>query len=606
MINNRKFHYFKLPKYRLMKTYLLFCLLLLGCSPVNPTTQNNLVSNSRATSSLDVDNDTFTKDFSQDQPKPIYSSPVNSPQNQNDLMVKPKELSVVLQQYYPKNLPGQYWIYSRTYTDPSTPSGAIEYQYPFMLIRGSNSYREMIALEHMTPNPLQSITPDKIQDIVDPYKLPMGPLFNANNYLGDLNYEGQDIFMILDKKVIAERFLIEPLKFNNPFQSQLKRLWFVKGQGVVKFETLGEKEPLRAVYTLAQYDQGAESPDIIFNKPDFLPLNHILIAQDSKREYKYKYFLINADQPVEKKYISANEFKIFDILQSENQFISTIYRTDEHKNTLDTFYFINYDGKKQKKIFNVTYPAIDLNDLDKEKVWWSQEINPTLSPQKNKVVYGVEVAYGSQNFSTIVVKDNKGKNRQLLPLINNSFSPEFARNSEFNWTNNEKYIFACLSYATYVYKIASDGSSYEIINNISCPQVSNRGDQIVYYLRKENQIESHLIVENIEIKEKKLIIPKNMSISKIIWSPDDQKILLQSWNDFYILDLNSKKIKQITDSEKEKEKFSVLYYTNPIWSPDSSKIAFCVQRYDYIDTFTIDVNGNNLKYISEGSPVLWH
>jgi len=369
MINNRNFYYFKIPIDSFMgsilflfKNYLLFCLLLLGCSPINPTIQNNLVSNSRATS-LGIDNDTFTKDFSQEPPKPNYSSPVNIPQNQNALMVKPKELSVVVQQYYPKNLPGQFWIYSRTYTDPSTPSGAIEYQYPFMLIRGSNNYREIIALEQMSSNPLHSITPDKIQDIVAPYQLPMGPLFNANYYVGDLIYEGQDILMILNKKVIAERFQIETHKFINPFQSQLKRLWFVKGQGVVKFETLGDKEPLRAVYTLAQFNLGTENPEIVYNNPDFLPLNHILIAQDSKREYKYKYFLINADQPDEKKFISANEFNIFDILKSENQFISSIYRTDEHNNTLDTFYFINYDGKKQKKIFNFTYPVIDLYDL---------------------------------------------------------------------------------------------------------------------------------------------------------------------------------------------------------------------------------------------------
>ena len=111
---------------------------------------------------------------------------------------------------------------------------------------------------------------------------------------------------------------------------------------------------------------------------------------------------------------------------------------------------------------------------------------------------------------------------------------------------------------------------------------------------------------NADGSDKQLLTPQNKSFGNPVISPDGQKIAITSidWNgsQIFVMDANGKSIKQITftvSSEYFDTGFPREGNNNPVWSPDSRKIAYVSYENGSPDIFIINADGTRNKRLTD-------
>jgi Tol biopolymer transport system component len=206
-----------------------------------------------------------------------------------------------------------------------------------------------------------------------------------------------------------------------------------------------------------------------------------------------------------------------------------------------------------------------------------------LSPEVSWSPDSTQIAYTNID-GRINVLDIISGNVSIIPLMERRcFEPSFSP---------EQLIIACESYNLYIWNLETQekkqltslspvahipNSDYIIIiNNIKW---SLDGEKIAFKRLDRHQL-------NLIKKDGTSIpVPQNMAINNYTWSPDSSRIAFNRGNDIYILDIDNKKYKQITNSANIEGELS--------WSADGSQIAFAAIIDNQKEIFVMNSDGSN-------------
>ena len=111
----------------------------------------------------------------------------------------------------------------------------------------------------------------------------------------------------------------------------------------------------------------------------------------------------------------------------------------------------------------------------------------------------------------------------------------------------------------------------------------------IAFLKRDDKVSSDIYVYHIGKKQQSLLATDSTKKNALAWSPDGKKIMYnishrgqgqKSIIDICVLDLATKKVKQITQSHPHKS-------YNPCWNPDSKKIVYYFEKGDGHDQIWI-------------------
>ncbi|HSU28490.1 MAG TPA: hypothetical protein VLJ68_08925 [Chitinophagaceae bacterium] len=132
------------------------------------------------------------------------------------------------------------------------------------------------------------------------------------------------------------------------------------------------------------------------------------------------------------------------------------------------------------------------------------------------------------------------------------------------------------------------------------------GKQIAY-MKRDDPKRSAILIYNVASKQERVIEPDTMKKNSLSWSPDGKSLLYNiSYNgvnqfatiDICVLDLATEKVKQVTQSAPHKS------YT-PVWSPDSRKIVYYLEKGDGRDQIWLtDADGSFHKNLTNDTTTL--
>ena len=220
---------------------------------------------------------------------------------------------------------------------------------------------------------------------------------------------------------------------------------------------------------------------------------------------------------------------------------------------------------------------------------------------------GILIATRFGNTSQLHVVNEPGSARNQItffeePVGGGSFCPSADHNG-FLFTKDEggnefSQIF-WYDMDTRQSDMLSDGSSVNFGINWS-----NKGDRFAFTSTRRNKVDFDLYISNIESpKESDLIVDRGTGYWVTTdWSPDDSKLIVIQYlsstkSNSYILDLNTRELKQINDEESEAVFLAVS------WDSTGKKIFATTSEGKEFNTLVeYDVEQEKFKYITEDIP----
>lgn len=219
---------------------------------------------------------------------------------------------------------------------------------------------------------------------------------------------------------------------------------------------------------------------------------------------------------------------------------------------------------------------------------------------------GIKVAFTTyeNNYYNLYVVDIDGQNQKLLAKGKQfcgepAWSPDdsniaFVKNDDNSGGNYN------------IYSVQTDGSNETKLtsqNNNASPRYY---DKNLIVFSSSNGTWSGIYKMNADGNNKQILTPQNKSFCNPVISPDGRKIAVASidWNgsQIFIMNADGSNLKQITFTVSSKY-FDTGYPRdgngNPVWSPDSKKIAYVSYENGSPDIFTINSDGTKNKRLTD-------
>ena len=204
----------------------------------------------------------------------------------------------------------------------------------------------------------------------------------------------------------------------------------------------------------------------------------------------------------------------------------------------------------------------------------------------------------------LYVIDKTGQNQRLLAIAKQycgdaCWSPDdnriaFVKSDSINGSSYD------------IYSIQPDGNNIVQLTNQSI-NISPRyyGSDLLLFSSLANDISSIYKMKS-DGSGKVLLTPQNKSFGNPVISPDKSKIAITSidrqGSQIFIMDANGNNLKQITFTVSPNY-FDVGYprdgNLNPVWSPNSSRIAYVSYENGSPDIFAIDADGKRNKRLTD-------
>ena len=262
-------------------------------------------------------------------------------------------------------------------------------------------------------------------------------------------------------------------------------------------------------------------------------------------------------------------------------------------------YVMDIDGKNKKQL------------LDNEKI---SVFNLLWSPDGTKIAFS---SWSQDSISQIYIMDADGKNmKQLTQQTDQAFiqsfswSPDGTKIAFDYW--HENLGDPLMHFKVYVMdadgknlKCLSSGTQFNNENPIWNPD----GTKIAFSSYSHQHDKYDICIMNADGSNQKKLIDNEASINIApCWSPDGTKIVFMSkLNDkdkynLYLIDADGKKQTNLTKNQLD----DLDFLCRPDWSPDGKKILLATEKSDNRDIYIIDVEGENLKQLTNNGTVnLW-
>lgn len=230
---------------------------------------------------------------------------------------------------------------------------------------------------------------------------------------------------------------------------------------------------------------------------------------------------------------------------------------------------------------------------------------PIGSPDGSKIVF---LSRDGAGFSTYVMNKD-GSNRTLIPPANSSFATQAYRDPFWS-PNSDKLLFNDLAG---MYVEDTSGNNLAIINSMrsgpSLPQWSPDSSKVLFF-RSENNLRELCVADSDGGNIKVIASNSNASYEAYCWSPDGKKIAYEFLDTSYASEDDIFKHDQIyvmnadgTDKiEVSPPDFGSI---NPIWSPDSSKLAFWTLDNGVTNLNCVDNDGRGLTELTHFTSDIW-
>jgi len=227
---------------------------------------------------------------------------------------------------------------------------------------------------------------------------------------------------------------------------------------------------------------------------------------------------------------------------------------------------------------------------------------PILSHSGKKVAF---TTYNNSNYYNLYVIDIDGQNQTFLSKGKQfcgspAWSPD---DSKVVFVKNDNSVGGTYD----IYSINVDGSNETKLTNQSdnfSPQYFSDNNSIIFSSSKNSW--SGIYKMNIDGSNKRLLTPQNMSFGAPQISPNGNMIAITSndWNgsQIFVMNADGSNLKQITFTVSSKyfdTGFPRDGNCNPVWSPNSKKLAYVSYENGSPDIFVINSNGTGNKRLTD-------
>ncbi len=272
-------------------------------------------------------------------------------------------------------------------------------------------------------------------------------------------------------------------------------------------------------------------------QPIYVKGEVLFISRRVANNAEWQLFLMNADGS-NQRLLSATTVDCSPPVVSHNR---KKIAFSNYENSNRNFYVIDIDGQNLKL-------------LDKAKQACG---NPVWSPDDSKITYIRNDIGAAGNFNIFTINVD-GTNRIQLTNQNDNYSPNYL-------PDNSAIIYTSLNGTlSGVYKMNTDGTNKQLLSPLG----------------------------------------KSFGVSSI--SPDGKMIAINSedWNgtQIFVMNVDGSKLKQLTFTV-EKNYYDIGFprggNCNPVWSPNSSRIAYVSLENTTPDIFIINSNGSGNKRLTD-------
>lgn len=250
-------------------------------------------------------------------------------------------------------------------------------------------------------------------------------------------------------------------------------------------------------------------------------------------------------------------------------------------------FLMNADGTNQRKVSNTTV----------------QYLPPIVSNNGMKIAF---TNFDSNYMYNLYVIDIDGTNQKLLVQSKQTWgspawSPDGSRIAFVKSDNTS-------ASTADIYSMKADGSNEIRLttqNYNSSPQYVSDNKSMIFSSSNNNS-RTGIYKMNIDGSNKQLLTPQNKSFGNPQVSPDGNMISMTS-NDgegsqIFVMNTDGSNLKQITFTVSPKSidiGFPLPGNVNPVWSPNSDKIAYVSYENGSPDIFTINPNGTGNKRLTD-------
>lgn len=227
---------------------------------------------------------------------------------------------------------------------------------------------------------------------------------------------------------------------------------------------------------------------------------------------------------------------------------------------------------------------------------------PILSNNGTKIAF---TTYDNNYYNNLYIIDIDGQNQKLLSKAKQFcgspvWSPD---DNRITFVKNDNNVSGTYD----IYSIKADGSNEIRLTNKNdnfSPQYFSDNTSIIFVSSNNNT--TGIYKMNIDGGNKQLLTPQNKSFGDPKISPNGNKISITSndWNGSQIFVMNSdgNNLKQITFTVSSKyfdTGFPRDGNCNPVWSPNSDKLAYVSYENGSPDIFIINSNGTGNKRLTD-------
>jgi len=231
--------------------------------------------------------------------------------------------------------------------------------------------------------------------------------------------------------------------------------------------------------------------------------------------------------------------------------------------------------------------------------------SPIWSPDGSRVVF---LSRDGVGFSTYVMNKD-GSNRTLLPPANSSFAAQATRDPFWS-PNSDKLLFNDLAG---MYVEGTSGNNLAIINSMrsgpSLPQWSPDSSKVLFFNSESKEL---CAADSNGSNIKVLANDSKANYRAYCWSPDGKKIayeFLDNSGSFTSEDEIFKHDQIYVMNADGTNKIEVsspdLGSINPVWSPDSSKLAFWTLDNGVTNLNCVDNDGKGLTELTHFTSDIW-